>query len=206
MSVRWYSTTSELVGNTALKRKAARFVLILATMKSASGPKVYRRTEYTVCGTTDAVVEKLAVKMAEEIASLSDGVIVAFHKVMGHYRRDETPAVVPHGVREFGVLTLNNNDIDGARLTHRKIIIPWCKETVTRADLKNMTVAMTDGSDHAEVGLVRWDNDDEVELEAMYCSKVVGAVIGDFEKESKFDLVGDDTATGVADGVLSETF
>lgn len=206
-SVRWYSTTPELTGTDENKRKAGRFVVMLATRRAAGGPKIFRKSEFAVCGTSDAIVERLAVIVAENIARFSDGVIVGMSKVMGHYRRDEVPVVVETGKSEYGSVTFNNYNLPGIKLTTRKIMIPWCGDAVTRADLKLMPGALTDGGDHAELGAIHWDNQDtQTELDAFYCSNPVGAALGDYTKETREDLVNDDVSGGAADGRVSEKF
>lgn len=198
MSIRVYSATDELVGNTATKRKCARFELLLAARYSSLSKPVMRKVEFTVAGTTDAAVEAAAVTIAEEIIALSAGQIMKFTKVMGHYRQDAVIPVIAVNQKSFGIIGHSPDPADGLEAVNLAIRIPFFNGSV--ADAQNVLGQRDLGATGiAAIGYVRWEDQSETELEAMYSEYLRGVNIIDMENVHNEPLATDNVADGLGD-------
>lgn len=207
MTIRWYDYANELDGSENGKLKAGRFELLMVAIDKACGKRRYKKTWFTVVGTTVAAVEAFAVHMAEQIGKLSDGVITKLTKTVGHYRNDEQPEIVAANKRQAGyVIASNGCDPDSPDLMSQKVIIPFASEDVSRTDLRGLVTQISDGLGTAGLGKIRWKDSLKTQLETFYLDEAIGAGVSDYEKLSNFELVSNDIGEGVdaSDPVLGE--
>jgi len=201
MSVRWYSTTPELVGNDQHKRKCGRFELTIGYRQVAEGKRLVRKCKFAVVGLTDAAVEAHAIRLAELIGSYGEGQILAFRKIMGHYRQDRLCPVIPPNRRVMTIVNHTTQESGNERVNLR-LYVPLADLSVVEAQAL-CAVGTGSGAD-AQLGYVRWADQDETELEAMYAGDYLGKTSTDMTYVKSEELVPDNAADGVADGVLDK--
>jgi len=198
MTIRFYHYAPELDGTGNGKLKAGRFEATLVALDKSCGKKRWARSQFQVVGTTDAAVESFAVYIAEQMSKMSYGKLAKLTKILGHYRNDEMPDVVPSNLRLAGsVIASNGCDPDAPKIMSQKVFLPWPKDTISRADLRGLVTQISDGLGIAGLGKVGWVDDQKTELAAYYTSEAVGAMIKDYEKLSNFSLVSNDAGAGV---------
>lgn len=199
MSIRWYQTASELVGSDN-KMKAGRFELIIARRDTANGKPRARRCEFVVCGTTDAAVDAHAVHIAEKIATGTTGALLSMKKIMGHYRKDAAIPIVASNRRLYGILGYSPTPATGLEAVNMKVFVPFWNSTIDALQSLH-TVGSYSGAT-AQLGVVRWADQEQTELEAAVGATLRGASVTDMSVLVNEHLVSDDVAEGVADGVL----
>lgn len=201
MSVRWYSTTPELIGTDQHKRKAARFELYIGYRTVLEGKRLVKRCKFAVSGTSDAAVEAHAIWMAEQITKLCSGQILAFRKVMGHYRQDKICPVIAPNRRVLTIINHSTSE-EGNERVNLRLYVPLAD--LTTAEATGLVGVRTYGADSAGLGYVRWGDQGQTELEAMYADDFLGKTSQDSLYVKGEELVPDDTGAGVAEGVLDE--
>jgi len=201
MTIRIYSTTAELDG-TLHKRKAARFELTIAVRRNTASKPVMKRCDFTVCGETDAAVEGFAVYFAQIVLANTDGKVIRFIKILGHYRQDEGIPIVPVNRSKYAVLGVSPDPAneDGIEATNLNVFIPWWNGSV--ATLEGLGGVHTVGADDACLGHLRWAEQAEEELEAHFADTLRGSKLVNMDRLFDEPLTSDNLADGVADGVL----
>lgn len=201
MSVRWYATTPELIGSDQHKRKAGRFELTIGYRQVAEGKRMVRKCKFCVVGETDEAVELHAIRMAELIAFYGLGQILAFRKIMGHYRQDRLCPVIPPNRRVVTIINHTTTE-EGNEKVNLRLYVPLADLTVAQA--QSLCAAGDYSGDSAQLGYVRWGDQGETELEAMFAGDYLGKTSTDMVYVKSEELVPDNAADGVADGVLDK--
>lgn len=206
MSIRWYSTASELTGSTPKKRKALRVKITWGYRQIEHGPPRTAISKFCVCGESEAAILAHAVFLCEEMAKASEMVIMGVDFKMGHYRKDEALPVLPPNRRRAAVFGYSPDyEEEGVEALNLRVVVPGISLSTNLAALQTtITGIATYGTEDASIGNVRWDGQDEDELEATYAYVPLGVNLYDMERVRNEHLVNDDVAAGVADGVLSE--
>jgi len=208
MSIRYYAVAPELDGAGDGTLKTARYELLMVALDKVCGKRKWARTEFGVVGRSEAGVEAFAVYAAEEISKMSQGVPSKLMKILGHYRNDEIPEVVPSNLRINGSFIVSNGcDPDNMKKLSQKVNVPWPADDVTRADLKTLgETQLVDGAGFSGFGKVGWTTDEKTALSAYYTDEAVGASIKEYEKIDPFIAVSADDGPGVdaSDPVLGE--
>jgi len=198
MTIRYYSSTSELNGSDADKRKVARFELIVGHRVSAQARPVFKKIKFTVAGTSDGAVETHAIALAEDILALTDSKVMKFSKIMGHWRQDEPLPVVPVNESNYAIVGYSP-DPSVHEALNLNLFIPNFNGTSADA------LALLDAGVNARIGNVRWTDQSETELEAMYAGTSRGVTIKAMTRLHNEPFAEDNTANGVGDGVLGAT-
>jgi len=198
MTIRWYETAAELTGSDADKRKVGRFELTVAHRGTAQGRPIFRKIKWTVCGTTDGAVDTQAIAMAEDILAMTDSKVVKFVKIMGHYRQDEPFPVLPANEKNYAVLGYSP-DPSVHEAVNLKMVIPNFNGTSADA------LALLDNGTNARMGYCRWEDQNETELQAVYCPTSRGVTITSMTRLFNEPFSEDNASNGVADGVLGAT-
>jgi len=198
MTIRVYGSADELVGNTSLGRKFARFELIVASRLAANSKPMFRKCEYGVAGTSDAAVEAAGVQIAEEILAMSAAKAMKFSKVLGHYRQDEVVPVLAPNHRSLAVIGHSPDPDDGLEAVNLTITIPHFIGDAASAALLIGTRSVAGGT--AMIGYCRWGQQDETTLEACYSELYRGVNIFDMEKVYNEPFTSDNTEDGLGDG------
>lgn len=201
MSVRIYSTTPELIGSDQHKRKVGRFEVNIGFRTVAEGRRQVRKLKFTVCGTSDAAVDAHAIVTVQEIMKNCLGQILSFRKNMGHYRQDGLCPVIPPNRRMYSILGLSTQE-DGNERVNLKMYVPLAD--LSLAQCNSLVAAGTYGADTAQLGYVRWADQDETELEAMYTGDLTGRSVVDMTYVKSEELSPDNVSNGIADGVLDK--
>lgn len=209
MSIRYYVFAPELTGAENGSLKAAGFKALYGALDRICGKIRFRKQQFEVVGTSDLAVEQFAAHIVEQTDKLSEGVIMRLDKKLGHYRNDREPGVIPSNERQSGYLIVTNGcqtDPNSPRTMTQKIMVPFPKEDVSRADIKALAAQQTFGADTASFGKINWNNEAKTFLDAYELLDVAGAGISDYEKNNSFNLVPNDLGLGVdaTDPVLDE--
>lgn len=201
MSVRWYSTTSELTGADQHKRKVGRFEVTIGFRQVTEGRRLAKKFKFTVCGTSDAAVDAHALVTVQEYAQQCLGQILAFRKILGHYRQDALCPVIAPNRRMYTVIGHTTQE-EGNERVNLKMYLPLVD--LSLAQCTSLLAAGTYGADTAQIGYVRWGDEEELELEAMYAGDLTGRSVIDMTYVKSEELSPDNVADGVADGVLDK--
>jgi len=206
MTIRYYSFAPELTGLADGIRKAARYEVQYMAQEQVCGKLRWAKSKFSVRGVSDAACDAFAITAAEGIAKLSGGVVAKISKILGHYRNDETPEIVPSNLKSYGSIIVSNGcDGSGKKLLSQKIFIPWIGENVTRAQMKALANEISVPG-VAGFGAIGWEDDEKLTLGAYDQNEVIGAYIKEYEKLTPFISVSADAAPGVnaSDPVLGE--
>jgi len=198
MTIRVYSAADELVGNTALGRKFARFELIVASRLALQSKPMFRKIEFGVAGTSDAAVEAGGVQIAEEILAMTAAKAMKFSKVLGHYRQDEVIPVLAPNHRSLAVIGHSPDPDDSLEAVNLTISIPHFTSDAATCALLIGTRSVAGGT--AMIGYCRWGQQNETTLEACYSELYRGVNIFDMEKIYNEPFTSDNTENGLGDG------
>jgi len=202
MSIRLYATTPELVG-TGKKLFATRFSLILGTRLAANAKPRMKEVKYTVTGTSMAAVFSHGFQIASKIGAGVNACMMKFSAILGHYRADKALPVVPINQSRYGIVSYSPNPAagDGFEALNLKLFVPWWNGSV--ANLEGLAFTGTYGSDTAQLGVVRWADQDSNELEALPGTTLLGSNIKNITYVRDESLVEDNTTDDETDGVLA---
>jgi len=200
MTIRVYSAADELIGSDKFKRKCARFEVVLGHRNALNGRPVLKKMHFGIAGTTDAAVEACAVDLVEQILAISESKIMKFTKIMGHYRQDEELPLVATNTRSFCVVGFSPDPADGLEAVNLSLLIP--NFIGTTADANNLVGTGTFGGGTAGIGYVRWADQAETELEAMYCELPRGLKIDNMSKIFNEPWTSANTDDGLSDDTI----
>lgn len=176
--------------------------------------KVFKKdTKFAMSGVgTVANLDFAAIKMAEKIAKLSDGILLGFHKKLGKYRNDEVPGTIRANKKRWAAYIGSNNPrVEDPRSVvtlprtakTAKVFIPWLGETTSDQDVVATLKAPIDGFVLASS---RFTDADKIEIEAFPMDYNAGITVKAYAKAPVFDLVNNDVSSGGVDHVMSEAF
>lgn len=206
MSVRVYASAPELTGLTDGKLFGSRFVLTLVALDKICGKRRWAKTAFTVVSTSKAGVTLGGYMFAEKIAKLSYGVVAKIEEILGHYRNDEMPEVVPSNLRTHGSIIVSNGCDTGNKVMTNKIFVPWLVDTASKTMLRDLATPVVLGGSTISFGKIEFTSDNKDELAAWKLEEVVGVSMKEYTKNSNFLLLPNNVGDGVdgSDPVLGE--
>jgi len=201
MRSKFYRTAAELTGLTAKARKCARFVALLGFRNISEGRRQIRKMKFSVVGESDTAVEAHAIHIIETLLKYMSAEILGFHKILGHYRKDQTCPIVLPNQRMYTVVRSSSSE-GGVERVNNRLYIPLADLTAAQA---GEIVGSADyAGDGAALGYIRWTDQDQTALEAFYTDELLGKENKNFVHVTSEELVPANTADGVADEYLDE--
>lgn len=206
MTIRVYRFASELDGSADGKLFASRFILTLVGLDAVCGKKRWAKTQYTVVATSLEAVTFGGYAIAEKIAKLSDGVVAKIEEILGHYRNDEMPEIVPSNMRKHGSIIVSNGCNEGQKVMTQKIFVPWLNDDASKNDLKAIATPIVANGQTISLGKIEFADADKTTLQAWKLEEVVGVSMKEYQRNSNFALISNNAGDGVdvTDPVLGE--
>lgn len=193
------------------------FIVKLAIRRQGNGKVVVREVPFGMCGAstgTKVDLQEAAVKMAEKIAKLSDGVVMGLFEKLGKYRNDENPAMVHDLRKQYGVIFMSNNQLAEnpaalgpypLKTVTSKVFVPWLADDVSRQDMiATLKEPITVNTVDYMFGYSRFANSDKTSIEVFPMQYNAGCQTKEFNKIASFELVNNDVSSGISDNVMSE--
>lgn len=197
----------------------AEFVLKLAVLRKGNGKVKTSETTFAICGPASATaleVEEAATQKAEQIAKLSDGVIMGLFKKMGKYRNDEQPEVVLENKKQYGIVYMSNNPLvenpDSSdplplKVSSTKLFIPWLADTTSRQDMaETIKNPVEVNAMDFYMATSRFQDVEKSAIEVYPTVYLAGVLAKEYTKAPTFQLVNNDVSAGGSDHVASEAF